>query len=221
MEVFAEIALHSQDIVNKCFIPKPGSFQGWRVVLRKEVRGRRVLPDNNSEEELRMFHMGRNEDFKGLRPDREVGEQEVPTAATGENVILDPIVRPNRGRRVWRGARGRGRGGTGGTRGTIPRPATVEEDLGVSSEEDERDEEERLYRGDIDSGIRGQRRGRADDSIRGSRNLRRRQETEANSTSTENSNSEGEASTSTTTSSQSSSAHLDNNTDEEVSSFCL
>lgn len=164
-----------------------------------------------------MFHMGRNEDFEGLRPDREVGEQEVPTVATGENVILDPIVRPNRGRRVWRGARGRGRGGTGGTRGTIPRPATVEEDLGVSSEEDELEEEESLYRGDI----RGQRRRRADESIRGSQNLRQRQETEANSTSTENSTSEGEASTSTTTSSQSSSAHLDNNTDEEVSYFCL
>ena len=51
-------------------------------MLRKEVKRRRVLPNTNNEDDAELFQMGRDEVFEGLRPDRNVGEQEVPLAAT-------------------------------------------------------------------------------------------------------------------------------------------
>lgn len=38
---------------------------GWKIVLRKEVRGRRVLLTNEISEEPPLFQMGRDEDFEG------------------------------------------------------------------------------------------------------------------------------------------------------------
>ena len=69
---------------------------GWQVVLRKEVRGKRVVPNNSEDVQPQMFEMGIDEDFDGLRPDREVGEGQVPAAATGETVVLEPIRRRRR-----------------------------------------------------------------------------------------------------------------------------
>jgi len=40
---------------------------GWKVVLRTEVRGRRVDIGTEEEEEPQMFAMGRNADFEGLQ----------------------------------------------------------------------------------------------------------------------------------------------------------
>ena len=76
------------------------------------MRGRIVLPNNEDEEDTKLLQMGQDEDFKGLRPDREVGEQKVEMAATGEDVILQPIMRRNMA--TARGRGGRGRGGRGG-----------------------------------------------------------------------------------------------------------
>jgi len=39
---------------------------GWRVILRKEVRGRRVLPNDSEDAEAELFQMGDDEDFDGL-----------------------------------------------------------------------------------------------------------------------------------------------------------
>ena len=41
---------------------------GWKVVLRKEVRGKRVLPNNEDETKAELFEMGKDGDFEGLRP---------------------------------------------------------------------------------------------------------------------------------------------------------
>jgi hypothetical protein len=67
------------------------------VVLRKEVRGKRVLPNSEINEKATLFQMGRDVDFEGLRPDREVGEQELVPAATGVDVLLEPVIRTNTG----------------------------------------------------------------------------------------------------------------------------
>ena len=69
---------------------------GWRVVLRKEVRGKRVLPNNGEDVEAQLFEMGADEDFHGLRPERKVGEEQIPAAPMRENVILAPVRRPRR-----------------------------------------------------------------------------------------------------------------------------
>lgn len=104
------------------FYAKATEAPGWRVVLRKEVRGRRVLPTNNEETEGELFQMGHDEDFDGLRPDREVGEGQIRPATTGQDVPVEAIRRPhrNRGRGaatgVDRGGR-RGRGGRGRSSG--------------------------------------------------------------------------------------------------------
>ena len=84
---------------------------GWKVVLRKEVRGKRVIPESNSEGETELFHMGRDDDYEGLRPNLEVGEQDVPQARTGEDIILEPAITGQVGRGRRRGGRGLGRGG--------------------------------------------------------------------------------------------------------------
>lgn len=39
---------------------------GWKVVLRKAVRGRQVLPEQEEETEAVVFNMGDDEDFEGL-----------------------------------------------------------------------------------------------------------------------------------------------------------
>ena len=47
-------------------------------------------------------------------------------------MILQPVIRPNRGRRGGRGARGRGRGGRPGRRATNPAPAAEDEEVAAS-----------------------------------------------------------------------------------------
>lgn len=116
---------------------------GWRVVLRKEVRGRRILPSNDDDEETELFQMGEDEDFEGLRPDRNVGEEELEAAATGEDVLLEPVIRLNRARRGGRVGRGRGGRPTVG-RGARPNTVPVEQQAANNRPEDETFEEERL-----------------------------------------------------------------------------
>lgn len=125
-----------------------------------------------------MFQMGQDEDFEGLRPDWEVGKQELAPAATGEDVLLEPVFRLNRGTQRGRGACGSSRGGRrdrhGGRGGrAVPHRPPVEETEGrVGSEEDEHAEEKRLYRGNIDNAVRVLRRRTSHNEERGNINIR-------------------------------------------------
>jgi hypothetical protein len=147
---------------------------GWRVVLRKEVRGRRVVPNNESETEPELFQMGQDEDFEGLRPDREVGEQAVEAATTGENVILEPVFRPNRATRGGRGVRGRGQGGRRGGRAAANSEPFEEENFIMSIDEDEPQEEEPVDTGETDNTFGGRGGSRSLSNDGGNRNIRRR-----------------------------------------------
>jgi hypothetical protein len=119
------------------FFSRARESPGWRVVLRKEVRGRRVLPNNEDEEDAQLFEMGQDEDFEGLRLDREVGEQEVEMVATREDVILQPVMRRNRATARGRGGRGRGGRGRFGGHVGMDRPLPKMNENNVGSEEDE------------------------------------------------------------------------------------
>jgi hypothetical protein len=65
---------------------------GWRVVLRTEVRGRRI--DNNIEEEdvNPMFDMGADVDFEGLRAPDVIPETHPDPLPTGRNIRLNDIL---------------------------------------------------------------------------------------------------------------------------------
>lgn len=171
------------------FFSRDKESPGWRVVLRKEVRGRRVIPNNEDDEDAQLFAMGQDEDFEGLHPDREVGEQEVEMAETGEDVILQPVMRRNRVTRRGQGGRGLGgRGRHGGRVGMdIPLPEVNENNVG--SGEDELQEEGRRYRGP-----EARRRTRAQNEDQEHRNIRRRRHAEEDIDSNEATNSEEAAS---------------------------
>lgn len=140
------------------FYSQASEAPGWRVVLREEVRGRRVLPNHVEEEDAELFQMGEDKDFDGLRPEREVGEEQVPAACTGQDVVLEPTRRARRrsvngparvtNRRGRRPAGGRGRRGGRAQR----RSPAREGQLGpISDEDDERHEEEMQNRNNLRS----------------------------------------------------------------------
>jgi len=131
------------------------------------------------DEEMEMFEMGEDEDFDGLRPEREVGEDTIPSAATGQNVFIEPGQRQQRqlGRVVARLNNRRGTRGRGGRAGRGRRPEQgrpVPQDLapGVLEDEDERQEEERLYKNNLASGSASPSSSREASREEGSRRVR-------------------------------------------------
>jgi hypothetical protein len=65
---------------------------GWRVVLRTEVRGRRIDSDRTEEEEIPMFAMGSDIDFAGLRAPDIIPETEADPLPTGRDIRLNDIL---------------------------------------------------------------------------------------------------------------------------------
>jgi hypothetical protein len=65
---------------------------GWKVVLRTEVRGRRVDSEMEEQEEIPMFAMGVDSDFEGLRAPEELPEINPDPLPTGRNVRLNEIM---------------------------------------------------------------------------------------------------------------------------------
>lgn len=186
------------------------------MVLRKEVRGRRVLPNTYDEEGI-LFRMGRDDEFEGLRPDRDVGEHEVAPAETGVNVVIQQVIRANNARPGRRaagnhegpgGRRGR-RGGRGGReaqellhrQGNIM-AEDVDED-GIQPENHEIEE-------------RGRRRPGSRRQHGGNRNVRQRSVVEEESLSNGDTTSQSESPRSETASSASLSSEAENSNDEQV-----
>jgi len=58
----------------------------WKVVLRTEVRGRRVDTEMEAREETEMFQMGDNADFEGLRTSTAIPEMNPKPLSTGRNI---------------------------------------------------------------------------------------------------------------------------------------
>ena len=65
---------------------------GWKVVLRTEVRGRRIDSELEEEEEIPMFAMGSDLDFAGLRAPDIIPETHADTLPTGRNIRLNDIL---------------------------------------------------------------------------------------------------------------------------------
>ena len=188
---------------------------GWRVVLRKEVRGKRILPTTNDKEGT-LFGMGRDEDYEGLRPDREVGEQGLPPADTGVDVVLEPLIRGNNLRRGGRAAHGdnqrgaRGRRGRRGGRGGPQAGRIVDHGQNSGTEGDE---EDHLHGGN-NNHVR--RRRAPHNQHGGNRNVRQRSVTEEEDLTSDETSSEDETAHFGTTASDSSSETSDRSDEDRV-----
>ena len=64
----------------------------WRVILRTEVRGRRVDSQMEQEEESEMFDMGRDDDFYGLRAAAELSGNHPHLVGGGRNNEVNKVV---------------------------------------------------------------------------------------------------------------------------------
>ena len=65
---------------------------GWKVVLRTEVRGRRVDTAMEGEEETEMFQMGDNADYEGLRTSAILPDTIPDPVSTGRNIRMNDIL---------------------------------------------------------------------------------------------------------------------------------
>ena len=65
---------------------------GWKVVLRTDVRGRRVDSEMEERDEIPMFAMGADNEFQGLRAPEEVPEGNPDPMPSGRNVRLNQVL---------------------------------------------------------------------------------------------------------------------------------
>jgi hypothetical protein len=65
---------------------------GWKVVLRTEVRGRRVDNDIEEDDPIPMFAMGADVDFEGLRAPEIMPETHQDPLPTGRDIRLNDIL---------------------------------------------------------------------------------------------------------------------------------
>ena len=65
---------------------------GWKVVLRTEVRGRRIDSSIEEEEDAQIFAMGRDSDYEGLRAPTDIPETNQAPLSTGRNIRMPQIV---------------------------------------------------------------------------------------------------------------------------------
>ena len=65
---------------------------GWKVVLRTEVRGRRVDNEMEEEEEGEIFRIGENNDFPGLSAASVFSETDPAPLPTGRDVDMNDIL---------------------------------------------------------------------------------------------------------------------------------
>jgi len=168
---------------------------GGKVVLRKAVRGKRVLPEHEEDTKTLLFNMGDDEDFESLRPERNVGEGSVDAVPIGHDVVMQEVLVRGRGGQRNRGRdRGRsigrgfqtGRGARGGRgRGRAGRPSVQLAESSnmaapIFANEEDQNEEELLYRENLGSDGLNRGRSREEDGLEGARRNRRRSEVEEN-----------------------------------------
>ena len=88
----AVIGIESGDLLHNDFFSDDEDEPGWRVVLRTEVRGRRIDSTMDEAEEAEIFAMGRDIDFEGLRAPKEIPETNPAPLLTGRNTRMPQIV---------------------------------------------------------------------------------------------------------------------------------
>ena len=65
---------------------------GWKVVLRTEVRGRRIDSKAEEQEETELFRMGDRTEFEGLHATATVPESNPDPISTGRNVRMNKVL---------------------------------------------------------------------------------------------------------------------------------
>ena len=77
---------------NQVFFSDEEDEPGWKVVLRMEVRGRRIDSEMEEEAEAEMFAMGADADFAGLRAPEIIAEGNPDPLPTGRNIRLNRLL---------------------------------------------------------------------------------------------------------------------------------
>jgi hypothetical protein len=72
--------------VDQVFFCDAHDEPGWKLVLRKEVRGKRIFQTVGAAQDEGMFHIGQDEDHEGLRPRTDVPEFDLPPVRIGRNL---------------------------------------------------------------------------------------------------------------------------------------
>ena len=72
--------------VEQVFYAHASGEPGWKIVLRKEVRGKRIFQSVEVVEETGIFAPGQDDDHVALRPPGEVPEQDPCPRRTGRNL---------------------------------------------------------------------------------------------------------------------------------------
>lgn len=83
------ISSHFLSTINIFFIQMMKKLQSEGS--KKEVKFKCVLPMNEEHEKAELFQEGDNYEFKGLRPTIELDEEDLPVAATRQNIIVDNV----------------------------------------------------------------------------------------------------------------------------------
>ena len=68
---------------------------GWKVVVRTELRGRRVVASRDDADDGPLFRQGRDNDFAGLRVPETLSEDPVPPSEAGRFNRLSDILEDN------------------------------------------------------------------------------------------------------------------------------
>ena len=75
--------------VEQVFFAHAREDPGWKVVLRKEVRSRRVHGNMGAFEDGGMFSMGENDDHEGLRAPEIIPEENAAALPTGRRIVRE------------------------------------------------------------------------------------------------------------------------------------
>jgi hypothetical protein len=80
--------------VDQVFFCDAHDEPGWKLVLRKEIRGKQIFQSVGAVDDEGMFHTGRDADHEGLTPCTEVPEFDPPPMRTGRNLRREDAFGP-------------------------------------------------------------------------------------------------------------------------------
>lgn len=80
--------------IEQVFYANASREPGWKIVLRKEVRGKRIFESVGVAEEAGIFAPGQDDDYEALRPPQEMPEHDPLPRRAGRNLRREEAFGP-------------------------------------------------------------------------------------------------------------------------------